>query len=135
MSLDRETIQQSLRTAREFGLRVVKLQHGDDKFRAVLSANLDDDPPESDEFAAVFSAEPDPIKTICSPVVGFMKAAKVNLKVGGKVEPGQVIGEVIALNLANDIVCDFAGEIVEVVARDGEPLEYGGAVVRVKVNA
>ncbi|MBL8048707.1 MAG: hypothetical protein JNJ45_08500 [Chthonomonas sp.] len=135
MSLDRDTIQQSLRTAREFGLRVVKLQSGDDKFRAVLSASVEADEPETEEFAAVFTNEPDPIKTVCSPVVGFMKAAKVNLKVGGKVEAGQVIGEVMALGLANDIVCDHAGEITEVLAKDGEPLEYGGGVIRVKVTS
>jgi acetyl-CoA carboxylase biotin carboxyl carrier protein len=51
------------------------------------------------------------------------------VEVGDKVEPGQVVCIVEAMKLMNEVVADQAGRIVEVLVRDGEPVEFGQPLI------
>ncbi len=79
----------------------------------------------------------DGLEAIASPMVGtFYRAANPNadpfVDVGDTVEPGQVIGIVEAMKLMNEIEADRSGEIVEIPVANGQPVEYGETIFRVR---
>src|SRR5690349_17205341 len=47
------------------------------------------------------------------------------VKPGDTVELGQVLCIVEAMKLMNEIECDFAGEVVQCLVKNGQPIEYG----------
>jgi acetyl-CoA carboxylase biotin carboxyl carrier protein len=72
-----------------------------------------------------------------SPIVGtFYEApspgAEPFVKVGDRVESGQVICIVEAMKLMNEIECDAAGEIVKKMVASGQPVEYGQALFAIR---
>jgi acetyl-CoA carboxylase biotin carboxyl carrier protein len=65
-----------------------------------------------------------------SPIVGtFYEApspgAPPFVKVGDKLEVGQVLCIVEAMKLMNEIECDADGELVKKLVSNGQPIEYG----------
>ncbi|ABP54950.1 acetyl-CoA carboxylase biotin carboxyl carrier protein [Salinispora tropica] len=64
-----------------------------------------------------------------SPIVGtFYRAPEPGaapfVAVGDRVHPGQVVGIVEAMKLMNEVTADRVGRIAEVLADDGQPVEY-----------
>jgi acetyl-CoA carboxylase biotin carboxyl carrier protein len=65
-----------------------------------------------------------------SPIVGTFYAspspdADAFVKMGDHVSNGQVLCIVEAMKLMNEIESDFAGEIVKIYVKTGQPVEYG----------
>ncbi|SEC62972.1 acetyl-CoA carboxylase biotin carboxyl carrier protein [Terriglobus roseus] len=65
-----------------------------------------------------------------SPIVGtFYESSAPGvapfIKVGDVVEVGQVLCIVEAMKLMNEIESDVAGEVVKIIAKNGQPVEYG----------
>ena len=58
----------------------------------------------------------------CAPVV----------KAGDRVEKGQTLGIVEAMKLMNEIESDFDGEIAEIYVENGQPVEYGQKLFRIR---
>src|SRR5712672_82754 len=96
--------------------------------------------PQSGPPAVVSSAAAPPVPVepvpeenlhiVKSPIVGtFYEApspgAPPFVKVGDKVEVGQVLCIVEAMKLLNEIESDVAGEIVKKMGSNGQPIEYG----------
>ncbi|MFB9674320.1 acetyl-CoA carboxylase biotin carboxyl carrier protein [Streptosporangium vulgare] len=76
---------------------------------------------------------------VTAPLVGtFYVAAEPGappfVQPGDRVDAGQTIGIVEAMKLMNPVVAGQAGEVVEVVAGDGEPVEYGQVLVRIRTD-
>lgn len=74
---------------------------------------------------------------VISPMVGTFYASPSPeddsyVTVGSKVEPQTVVCIVEAMKLFNEIEAEVSGEIVEVVANNGELVEYGQPLFRVK---
>ncbi len=74
-----------------------------------------------------------------SPIVGtFYEApspgAEPFVKVGDRVESGQVVCIVEAMKLMNEIECDAAGEIVKRMVTGGQPVEYGQALFAIRTR-
>ena len=72
-----------------------------------------------------------------SPIVGtFYEAPSPDadpfVKVGDRVSTGQVLCIVEAMKLMNEIESDFAGEIVKMYVKSGQPVEYGQALFAIK---
>lgn len=70
------------------------------------------------------------ISYITSPIVGtFYRASSVSasafVQPGDLVKLGQTLCIVEAMKLMNEIECDIAGELVDVMVEDGQPVEYG----------
>ncbi|MFO0682780.1 MAG: acetyl-CoA carboxylase biotin carboxyl carrier protein [Sandaracinus sp.] len=90
--------------------------------------------------AAKASAAPEndaSITTITSPFVGtFYRApspqAPAFVDVGSEIRPGTVLCIVEAMKLMNEIEAEIAGTIVEIVATNGKPVEYGDPLFRVR---
>ncbi|HEV2107530.1 MAG TPA: biotin/lipoyl-containing protein [Thermomicrobiales bacterium] len=56
------------------------------------------------------------------------------VNVGDHVEAGQVIGIIEAMKIMNEIVADRSGLVVEIIARNGEAVEYGSPLFRLAAD-
>jgi len=86
----------------------------------------------------VQGAEPG-LHYITSPIVGiFYRASSPNsppfVQEGDFVKPGQTLCIVEAMKLMNEIESDAAGEIVRVLAENGQPVEYGERLYALRVG-
>jgi acetyl-CoA carboxylase biotin carboxyl carrier protein len=78
---------------------------------------------------------PEPGTFISSPFVGtFYRAASPEassfVEVGDTVRKGQVVCIVEAMKLMNEIEAEADGKVVEILARNGEHVEYGQSLFR-----
>lgn len=76
-------------------------------------------------------------KEIKSPMVGtfYSKPSpdkETFIKVGDKVKKGQVVCIIEAMKLMNEIEAEFDGEVVEVCLNDGDSVEYGKTLFKLK---
>ncbi|MBU3203538.1 acetyl-CoA carboxylase biotin carboxyl carrier protein [Clostridium algidicarnis] len=74
-----------------------------------------------------------------SPIVGtFYKSSGPKqdpfVKIGHKVKKGEVLCIVEAMKLMNEIESEFEGEVVEILAKDGEMVEYGEPLIKIKYS-
>jgi len=79
------------------------------------------------------------LQTIKSPIVGtYYEASSPGappyVKEGDKVAVGQVLCIVEAMKLMNEIESDCSGTIVKVMVSNGQPVEYGQALFKVRVK-
>jgi acetyl-CoA carboxylase biotin carboxyl carrier protein len=77
------------------------------------------------------------IAYVTSPFVGtFYRAPSPDappfVEVGSTIRPGQTLCIVEAMKLMNEIEAEFAGTILEVIAENGKPVEYGDRLFKVK---
>lgn len=74
-------------------------------------------------------------KAVTAPMVGtFYAAASPQdppfVQIGDVVRVGQVIGIIEAMKIMNEIISDHEGVVSEVVATNGQPVEYGSELLR-----
>ena len=67
---------------------------------------------------------------VTAPLVGTFYAAPAEdeepfVKVGERVEKGQIVAIIEAMKLMNEIESDFAGTVTEVFVENGQSVEYG----------
>ena len=92
--------------------------------------------------AAAPAVEADPYAgahIVKSPIVGTFYAAPspdadAFVSVGDRVEAGKVLCIVEAMKLMNEIESDASGEIVAVLAKPGQPVEYGQPLFAIKAR-
>ncbi len=98
---------------------------------AAPSASPESAPPASAE------AKPSDLKEITSPMVGTFYAspspeAPPYAEVGTAISPGTVVCIIEAMKVMNEIKAEIAGTVVEVVAENGKPVQFGQVLFRVK---
>ena len=79
----------------------------------------------------------DGLHSVNSPMVGtFYEAASPDdapfVQAGDQVKPGQTLCIVEAMKIMNEIEADVGGEVVEVLAGNGDPVEYNQPLVRIR---
>ncbi|MCC7463984.1 MAG: acetyl-CoA carboxylase biotin carboxyl carrier protein [Gammaproteobacteria bacterium] len=77
------------------------------------------------------------LSEVSSPLLGtFYRAPKPGappfVEVGASVEPDTVIAIVEVMKLMNTVRAGVRGSVTEILARDGELVEYGQALMRVR---
>lgn len=77
------------------------------------------------------------LKLVKSPLVGtFYSAPSPDdapfVSVGDTVKKGQVIGIVEAMKLMNEIECEHDGIITEIMVNNGDMVEYGQTLIKIK---
>ncbi|MCX2727011.1 acetyl-CoA carboxylase biotin carboxyl carrier protein [Thermomicrobium sp. 4228-Ro] len=77
------------------------------------------------------------LDTIVAPMVGTFYAAPRPgadpfVRVGDHVEPGQAVAIIEAMKVMNEIVAERAGTIVEILVENGQPVEYGQPLMRLR---
>ncbi len=91
---------------------------------------------------AVQAFAPQPVQPeegveVCSPMVGVFYAAPAEnaepfVKVGDRVKKGQTLCIVEAMKLMNEIMAEEDGEILEICAENGQVVDYGCRLFRLK---
>ena len=77
------------------------------------------------------------LKLVKSPLVGTFYCApspddEPFVKVGDSVKKGQVIGIIEAMKLMNEIECEFDGIVEEIMVNNGDMVEYGQTIIKIK---
>ncbi len=80
------------------------------------------------------------IYQVTAPMVGtFYRAPNANappyVEVGTLVKKGQVLCIVEAMKLMNEIESEVSGEILEIPVANGQPVEYGEVVFRIRLTS
>jgi|CXWL01.1.fsa_nt_gi acetyl-CoA carboxylase biotin carboxyl carrier protein len=135
--LEFDEIRKVLELARKHGFREVETEVGGISFSAKLepvSLNpvLDSEPTDS----VGTSAENDRlVANVCAPCVGYFQQSKTPYQVGQSVEVNDVVATILALGLSNDVEAKLNGEIIDVLAKHEQPVEFGQTLFRIKVNS
>jgi acetyl-CoA carboxylase biotin carboxyl carrier protein len=96
--------------------------------------------PEISSIPAVPSAPPPNsdrrLVEVVSPMVGtFYRSPAPDdppfVEVGDRIRKGQTVCIIEAMKLMNDLEAEVAGEVVEILVQNGEPVEYGQLLMRV----
>lgn len=77
------------------------------------------------------------LSIITSPMVGtFYSSASPEspafIEVGGTVSKGKVVCIIEAMKLMNEIESDYSGTVIECLAKDGDMVEYGQPLFKIK---
>ncbi len=93
--------------------------------------------PAASADAAQLALVEDKLHKVLSPIVGtfFLAAsptAEPFVKLGDKVKKGQVLCIVEAMKVMNEIESDMDGEVVKILADDGQPVEYNQPLFAIK---
>ncbi|MFA9378816.1 MAG: acetyl-CoA carboxylase biotin carboxyl carrier protein [Lachnotalea sp.] len=112
--LEKNTTTNVVQVATEAGPKVVQQQIPDSNTKKVNEANL-----VKSILIGVFYNAPSPD----SPAF---------IKVGDQVKKGQVIGIIEAMKLMNEIECEYDGVVEEILVEDGNMVEYGQPLFRIK---
>jgi acetyl-CoA carboxylase biotin carboxyl carrier protein len=72
---------------------------------------------------------------ITSPMIGTYYAAsgpneRAFVEIGDRVEVGQTVAIIEAMKIMNEIVSEYAGTVTELIAKNGEAVEYGHPLIR-----
>ncbi len=117
------------------GERKIALKRGPGGMPMVVSAVPAVAPPQPGETAAQPAAEG--LLEIRSPMVGTLYAApspdsEPYVTVGSLVAEDTVVCVIEAMKVMNEIKAECAGAIVEVCAKNAQPVEYGQVLCRVR---
>jgi len=79
----------------------------------------------------------DKLAEVTSPMVGTFYSAPgpdepAFVRVGDRIRLGQTVCIIEAMKLMNELESEVVGEVVEILTRNGEPVEYGQVLMRVK---
>ena len=56
------------------------------------------------------------------------------IKIGDKIEPGQILCIIEAMKIFNEIESEISGTIKKILIEDSNPVEYGQAIISVEIN-
>ena len=89
------------------------------------------------EAAVEVAAAPSGLYELHSPIVGTFYSAPTPeapdfVDVGARVQRGQVLCIVEAMKVMNEIESEIDGEIVEVLVKNGQPVEFGEVLFRLR---
>jgi biotin carboxyl carrier protein len=62
---------------------------------------------------------------LVSEMVGLFRYVQPAVQVGDLVTEGQVVGNIESLKLMNEVVAGLSGKVVDIMVRDGSPVDYG----------
>ena len=136
-----ENILKLIESVSNSSLSSFTLEEGDTKLvlesnKGVVSAVVNEVPIERVEYSASVTSESGG-NVVKSPLVGVFYCAsspeaEPYVTKGDVVKKGQVLGIVEAMKLMNEIECEFEGTVEEVLVTNGQMVEYGQPLFRIK---
>lgn len=130
---------------REAGLTRLEIEHGD--LRIALEAGCgnrsapvsvsSESPAAGTDGSTADATREDETFTIDAPMVGTFYAAPAPdaepfVQVGDVVEPGQTVAIVEAMKIMNEIVSERRGAVVAILVENGQAVEYGQPLIRLR---
>ena len=124
---------------RDGGMTELDLGFGDVTLRLRGSGFVTDSSTASMEQRVMASGQPAVSNdyAISAPMIGTFYAspspgAAVFVEVGDTIASGQIIGIIEAMKIMNEIPADRGGVVTEIVAANGQPVEYGSPLIRIR---
>jgi acetyl-CoA carboxylase biotin carboxyl carrier protein len=98
------------------------------------------DAPDAPAEARSAPAQPDHLQKITAPLVGVFRGSlrrggPAAVSVGEQVRAAQVIAAIESLRVMNEVEAPIAGTITEIVAKEGQPVEYGQHLMTIDTRA
>lgn len=131
--MDTDVIRHALTVARQRGFAEVEIETDGGYFSASLDKVKKAPAPVGAAPAGKESSNG--TLDIKATLVGYYRQGKSALEAGSSVKKGDVVAVITALGLANDVESPHSGEVTEVLVKDGDPVQYGQVLARVKVSA
>ena len=125
----------------ELGLTGLEIRENGSELRLERTPAALESAPAAAPATSSAAAEPsdgaEALSEVASPMVGvFYRAAAENVDpyvhVGDAVKAGDVLCIIESMKLMNEIESEFDGEIIEILIKDGEPVEYGKPLFKIK---
>ena len=121
----------------EYGELRLSLQSKDRATRAAASVDNGGATPVTASSVMMETNAPSTDHIVTAPMIGtFYVAPAPNeppfVTPGDQIQEGQTIGIIEAMKIMNEIASDRSGTIVEVLAGDGQTVEYGSPLVRIE---
>ena len=141
------TVRELVEVMRAAGLQRLEIVQGDLRIAlecvspAAVPAPVSSQPPSEPAPAittpGTVAAPTERLETIVAPMVGTFYAAPRPgadpfVRVGDHVEPGRVLAIIEAMKVMNEIVAERAGTVVEILVENGQPVEYGQPLMRLR---
>lgn len=97
-------------------------------------------PEAAPESAEKTPSAPETLQKVTATLVGLFRVslkrgARAAVSVGSQVRAGQIVGAIEALNVMNEVETPVAGRVVEIVVKDGQPVEYGQHLMTIDTSA
>src|SRR5690348_10446502 len=98
------------------------------------------EPEAGPESAEQTPAAPDTHQKVTATLVGIFRVSlkrgsKAAVSIDDQVRVGQIVGAIEALNVMNEVETPVAGRVVEIVVKDGQPVEYGQHLMTIYTSA
>jgi acetyl-CoA carboxylase biotin carboxyl carrier protein len=138
------TVRALVEMMRSNGLTKLEVEVGDVNIRlragAVGEAKIVRGQAQEDLIAAVpLELIREPGHVVTAPMIGtfYTSAAPGDpplVRLGDRVDAGQPIGIIEAMKIMNEIASDRAGAVVEILANNAQPVEYGSPLLRLSLD-
>ena len=109
--------------------------------RAPLSPPIPDSENSGDAQISIPSEEPEEVAenartfaAVRATAVGLFRLAATPVQIGDAVRQGQVVGSVESLKIPTDVFAPAGGHITEIVAEEGQGVEYGQTLLIIEVD-
>lgn len=118
------------------GLRISLRAHGEGTSPATIVQRIATPSSGVVNSVAHVAADSTDQHTVTAPMIGtFYTSPAPNepefVKPGDRIDEGQTIGIIEAMKIMNEIAADRAGTIVDIVARNGQPVEFGSPLLTI----
>lgn len=112
-----------IKKAKELGLSYLRVSDADEEVELQLPVAA------AMQAAPAAAVAPPSEKDVTTQLVGYFRPVA---EVGSRVEQGAVIAVIESLGLPNEILAPVSGSLSEFQVSDGEPVEYGTVLARIK---
>ena len=141
--MDLRKVKKLIELVEESGIAELEVKSGEEAIRIVRPGGRGQavaEPAEAPAPAAAPSPAPAPKaprKTINAPMAGTFYGAPAPgaapfVQLGAKVSVGEVLCIIESMKMMNEIPSEAAGQVVEILAMDGEPVSSGQALFRIE---
>jgi len=130
MAVDLNLVRHALTVARDAEFASVELEAPNLSFTAELGREARKSTQQAQ--SGVPEASIAEMTMVKCPLVGYFGVAPTPIRVGDKISVGDVIGIVAALGIPNEVLADLDGVVEAVLVVDGDPVEYGQLLIKVK---
>tara|TARA_B100001996_G_C18270239_1_gene442829 strand:- start:9 stop:431 length:423 start_codon:yes stop_codon:yes gene_type:complete len=140
MKIDKKLIKELVENLDEFNLTELEYQDGNKKIKVSKGSKVVDGSKSSAVISsnkAVLSGNEDEGVRIKSPIIGTAYLApepggKKFIEIGDKIKKGQTVMIVEAMKTMNHVAATNDGIVKKVLVNDGQPVEFGQALVLLK---
>lgn len=117
-------VEQLIGKAKSLGLSYLRVAEGDNELAIELQRRVAAPP------AAIPAPAESSVKDVVSALVGYFRPEAA---AGSRVEKGSVIAVIESLGLPNDILAPTAGTLSNFEVSEGDAVEYGTVLARIKL--